>query len=488
MKRSNRFFLLVCILFMAAGCATGHSKRQILDSGSQVELRSYQTRTYDTTDKVRVLRSVMATLQDLGFVIDKADDVVGVVSATKLDGYAMSMSVSVRPSGEQMTVRANAQYNLKAIEQPGPYQDFFTALDKGLFLDRNMLADELPTGSAPAGGSASLVTEPQVTASATAAGSVYDYYGEAEEEINAATYDKNLWARALVVAEGDEQKRKAKYIELRAEQLFSESGAALAITSQARQSGTSIKPEASSQSLAAAIGPTTSEPSATEFSSDISGTWIADITTNKEKVFKKIPAKIEFTIEQEGNRISGVNSDYNLKVTGTLNGSRIDFHVEPHRINNFQKQQGVWEISPDGTKLDGSWKIVNMAAAGQWNMSRAGVPTVTGTSIATENSTRTRPTSRDLTGTYYSQISGSYKHDNVRSLSIEQNGDRITGQSPGKEWEIEGVVEGSTVRFKWFNKSNKGKGKFSIDARGNLTGEYHGDSWGQGEWKLTRIN
>ena len=120
-------------------------------------------------------------------------------------------------------------------------------------------------------------------------------------------------------------------------------------------------------------------------------------------------------------------------------------------------------------------------------MSRAGEATSTGASIATANSMRKRPTARDRAGNCYSRISGTYKRRTVRSFYIEQDGDRIPGSSPGREWEIEGVAEGSTVRFKWFNKSNKGKGN-SIDARGNLSGEYHGDSWSQGNWELTRIN
>jgi len=127
--------LVVCALILS-GCAT--SQKEILASESQVEQRSYQTRTFDMTDKKRMMRTVMATLQDLGFVIDKADDVIGVVSATKLDGYYLSMSVVVRPKGNQMTVRANAQYNLKAVDDPKPYHDFFTSLEKSVFLEKNI--------------------------------------------------------------------------------------------------------------------------------------------------------------------------------------------------------------------------------------------------------------------------------------------------------------------------------------------------------------
>jgi hypothetical protein len=45
------------------------------------------------------------------------------------------MTVSVRPRGEtQLIVRANAQYNITAVEDPEPYQQFFDALSKAIFL------------------------------------------------------------------------------------------------------------------------------------------------------------------------------------------------------------------------------------------------------------------------------------------------------------------------------------------------------------------
>ena len=117
------------------GCQTDSRDQILATDSSQVELRSIQTRAFDTEDRERMLRTVIATLQDLNFVIDKADDTLGTVSATKLDGYQVKMTVSVRPRGSaQLLVRANAQYNLAAIEVPLPYQQFFSALERSLFL------------------------------------------------------------------------------------------------------------------------------------------------------------------------------------------------------------------------------------------------------------------------------------------------------------------------------------------------------------------
>ena len=119
----------------AGGCAP--TSQEILDSDeSQVALRGIQTRAFDTTDKRKMLRTVITTLQDLGFVIDKADNVLGTVSATKLDGYGLRITVTVRPRGQtQLLVRASAQYQLQRVEDPEPYQNFFAALSKAMFLE-----------------------------------------------------------------------------------------------------------------------------------------------------------------------------------------------------------------------------------------------------------------------------------------------------------------------------------------------------------------
>ena len=135
MKRKQRFTtaLLFALVFLAS-CAP--STRQILATQeSQVKLRAIQTRVFDATDTDKMLRTVIATLQDLGFIVDKADPVLGAVSGTKLDQYILRMTVSVRPRGDtQLLVRANAQYNITAVENPEPYQQFFDALSKAIFL------------------------------------------------------------------------------------------------------------------------------------------------------------------------------------------------------------------------------------------------------------------------------------------------------------------------------------------------------------------
>jgi hypothetical protein len=134
MKPIRFFSTGLCLLLVLAGCAT--TQERLLDSGaSQVQLRSIQSRAFDTTDKEKTLRTIMATLQDLGFVLDSADHTLGTVTGTKLNRWALRMTVLVRPRGEsQLLVRANVQYQDQPVYEPEPYQQFFASLEKSMFL------------------------------------------------------------------------------------------------------------------------------------------------------------------------------------------------------------------------------------------------------------------------------------------------------------------------------------------------------------------
>lgn len=134
------FFIFFMLFFWAAACVPTNNR--VLDVGAETQLqkRSYQSRIFDTQDKERVLRAVIATLQDLGFVIDRADLALGAVSGTRLDGSRTKITVTAQPRGtNRMAVRANAEYNSKPIEDPKQYQDFFISLEKSLFLEAHAM-------------------------------------------------------------------------------------------------------------------------------------------------------------------------------------------------------------------------------------------------------------------------------------------------------------------------------------------------------------
>lgn len=128
--------LLVLVL---SGCVTP-APPDVTGSSttSQLETRVTQTRVYDTLDKPMTMRSVIATLQDLGFVIDNADVDLGTVTATRLDRYTMRMTVTVQDKGaKQISVRANARIGEENVSDARTYQDFFASLDKAMFLTQN---------------------------------------------------------------------------------------------------------------------------------------------------------------------------------------------------------------------------------------------------------------------------------------------------------------------------------------------------------------
>ena len=134
----KKVIVVIFGLTILSGCVT--TNQSVLGTqNSQVETRNYQSRTFDTSDKKMVLRSVISTMQDLGFIIDRADETLGTVSGTSFKNDS-KMTVSVRPVGTKQTmVRANAQSKLREISNPMAYQNFFNALSQSMFLDAHMV-------------------------------------------------------------------------------------------------------------------------------------------------------------------------------------------------------------------------------------------------------------------------------------------------------------------------------------------------------------
>lgn len=143
MRQRIKFFTVaVFVTVFLSGCLTAAEQPFQLNE-SQVELRSIQTRAFDTFDTKMMLQTIISTLQDLGFVIDKADLALGSVSGSKYTSpyygapatSQIKMTVTVRPRGEsQLLVRVNAQHDKTQITDAENYQDFYSALEKALFL------------------------------------------------------------------------------------------------------------------------------------------------------------------------------------------------------------------------------------------------------------------------------------------------------------------------------------------------------------------
>jgi hypothetical protein len=182
-KTSVRFVLVLLVSLMFQGCAMQwgaeiqwDARSQILMSeDSQVKLRSIQSRVFDTTDRTKILRAAVATMQDLFFDIDVLDEELGIVSGKKWFNHdspwadhptyylyetdkllifntnfrswgpfnyrndLTRMTVTVRPKEKtRLLVRASVQYNIRAVEDPEMYQKFFKTLSQSLFLAAEM--------------------------------------------------------------------------------------------------------------------------------------------------------------------------------------------------------------------------------------------------------------------------------------------------------------------------------------------------------------
>jgi hypothetical protein len=176
----------------------------------------------------------------------------------------------------------------------------------------------------------------------------FEFYGEAEDEINTGNYDKNLWAKALVAVKGDETKRKAKYIELRADQLYSAKVGSVSDTSL-QQQATPIK-----QSIQI----------------DLSGKYISEITasgnaSNTKRFLEKENHK-NITLKQTGNKIAGSGASRNFEINGIREGNTIKFYIV--RDNEIE---GTWETNADATNLVGKWYTNGGGgASGIWNLTR----------------------------------------------------------------------------------------------------------------------
>jgi len=153
------------------------SREQIwLSDESQVKVRAAQSRVFDTPDQRRLLGTIVSVMQDLDFKVEVLDEELGIVSGKKYveneetfdtdlsyllyqpdallvlnrnyrtwgpfyhRNNLVRFTATVRKRNEaQFVVRASAQYYLRAVEAPEPYQKFFRALEQALFLHGQMV-------------------------------------------------------------------------------------------------------------------------------------------------------------------------------------------------------------------------------------------------------------------------------------------------------------------------------------------------------------
>jgi hypothetical protein len=177
--------LLLTAAACAAGCATA-----VTPPKTQLEVREFQTRTFDTPDTKLVMKAMLNVLQDDGYVVKNAVVEIGLITAAKEVDLAPGRSgpgggifggiggtvifgggggVIVGPQeaptysksevrdftgnvsefGQQTKVRVSFQrkvldnrgdvVEVEPIDDAAFYQDFFSRMDKSLYLQRERL-------------------------------------------------------------------------------------------------------------------------------------------------------------------------------------------------------------------------------------------------------------------------------------------------------------------------------------------------------------
>lgn len=137
--------LIIAATLAQAACTSpppAPSAPLLAPTEEQMKLRNMQTRDFDVTDRMVAMRAVISALQDLGFIIERANEPLGLVTGARFaepNFYdVVGITVTVRSLGEsQTTVRANAIFNNEPITDPEVYRNFFATLERSLFIGRN---------------------------------------------------------------------------------------------------------------------------------------------------------------------------------------------------------------------------------------------------------------------------------------------------------------------------------------------------------------
>lgn len=137
--------LIVAAAFLTSACASAPpppSAPLLAPTEAQMKLRNMQTRDFDVSDRMVAMRGVIAALQDLGFIIERANEPLGLVTGARFaePNYydVVGITVTVRTlHDKKTTIRANAIFNNEPITDPEVYRNFFATLERALFIGRN---------------------------------------------------------------------------------------------------------------------------------------------------------------------------------------------------------------------------------------------------------------------------------------------------------------------------------------------------------------
>lgn len=183
MLKKCALLLFIVILLSACTIVSNDNEGLQRPPQTQLEIREYQTRQFDTNNVKLIMKAVVNVLQDDGFIVKNAVVDLGIISATKevnleeekssgsfwgsfLGALANSSrnqsssrdeklynkikiveaNVNISEYGKSCKVRASFQAKIldnkgnptdvRTVDDMKFYQDFFSKVDKGVFLQK----------------------------------------------------------------------------------------------------------------------------------------------------------------------------------------------------------------------------------------------------------------------------------------------------------------------------------------------------------------
>jgi hypothetical protein len=166
----KRWLFAIVIVLTISGCATTGDQLQ----KTQLQIREFQTKSYETEDTKMVMKAMLNVLQDDGFIVKNAVLDLGLLSAEKTvdienGGEAflafffaganarwkkasiIECTANVTEFGAIVKVRVNFQLKMldnrggflkiEQIDDEKYYQDFFAKVDKGIFLQKEKVSN-----------------------------------------------------------------------------------------------------------------------------------------------------------------------------------------------------------------------------------------------------------------------------------------------------------------------------------------------------------
>ena len=167
----NTAKLLLVMLFLITSCSFNNTPDLKLDH-SALQLRQFQKKEFNGVNKIAVMRAVVASCQDLGFTVKNSTPELGIIVAemqisasSSTTQYLQSWwykettiasikhidaTINVEEIGKGKVI-VRSSFVAKALNKMGGtikaepiispefYQDFFSRIDKAIFLKHNLL-------------------------------------------------------------------------------------------------------------------------------------------------------------------------------------------------------------------------------------------------------------------------------------------------------------------------------------------------------------